>query len=333
MNVEYYTSKGISKLSVLSMMKLLVFTIIYSPLYYILVWWHYFLARSCKHNYKYEVSLCLIFKNEAKYLKEWLDYHILIGVDHFYLYNNNSDDGYADVLAPYIEKKIVTLVDFPFKYAQLKAYNDCYEQNKKETHWLGYIDADEFVNIRDCNNIKSFLMKYGKFPAVTFNWRMFGTSGHIFRPDKMVIEAYTSCWPCLTSTGKTFINNDYDFNEISVHWHTAKFCGIKLFPVNLSKIISIHNKSLINSAVASKGYLNHYWSKSLSEYVYKDYVKGDVASKELEKRKTEGNRFLSHELNNSDKDYSIQRWLTPLKREIENLSNEAIINKLKKREK
>lgn len=51
---------------------------------------------------KYKIALCLIFKNEAPFLKEWLDYHLTIGVDHFYLYNNNSDDNYLDVLNTYI---------------------------------------------------------------------------------------------------------------------------------------------------------------------------------------------------------------------------------------
>lgn len=50
-------------------------------------------TRACK----YEVSLCLVFYNEAKFLKEWLDYHLVIGVSHFYLYNNNSTDDYMPV--------------------------------------------------------------------------------------------------------------------------------------------------------------------------------------------------------------------------------------------
>lgn len=38
-----------------------------------------------------------MFYNEAKFLKEWLDYHLVIGVGHFYLYNNNSTDDYMPV--------------------------------------------------------------------------------------------------------------------------------------------------------------------------------------------------------------------------------------------
>lgn len=38
-----------------------------------------------------------MFYNEAKFLKERLDYHLVIGVSHFYLYNNNSTDDYMPV--------------------------------------------------------------------------------------------------------------------------------------------------------------------------------------------------------------------------------------------
>ena len=37
---------------------------------------------------KYKLSICAIFKNEANYLKEWIEYHRMVGVEHFYLYNS-----------------------------------------------------------------------------------------------------------------------------------------------------------------------------------------------------------------------------------------------------
>ncbi|WP_369598480.1 glycosyltransferase family 2 protein, partial [uncultured Muribaculum sp.] len=64
--------------------------LLYAPVSYTLSLIHR--LRSTKHEFRHKVSLCLIFKDEEPYLKEWIDYHILIGVDHFYLYNNNSSD-------------------------------------------------------------------------------------------------------------------------------------------------------------------------------------------------------------------------------------------------
>src|SRR4051794_11337491 len=53
--------------------------------------------------YQYDFTVCAIFQNEAKYLKEWIEYHRLVGAQHFYLYNNRSTDHYMDILQPYID--------------------------------------------------------------------------------------------------------------------------------------------------------------------------------------------------------------------------------------
>lgn len=70
-------------------------------------------GKKDKRKLKYMVSFCLIFKNEAPFLKEWLDFHLTVGVDHFYLYNNNSDDNFREILEPYIGLGIVTLIEWP----------------------------------------------------------------------------------------------------------------------------------------------------------------------------------------------------------------------------
>ena len=94
---------------------------------------------------KYYLSLCSIFKNEGKYMKEWLDFHLIVGFEHFYLYNNFSSDNYQKVLKPYIEKGIVTLIDWPYQYGQMVAYNDCIKRFQEESNWIAFMDLDEFA--------------------------------------------------------------------------------------------------------------------------------------------------------------------------------------------
>ena len=54
------------------------------------------------------LSVCAIYKNEARYLAEWLEFHLLAGVEHFFLYDNNSTDDHREVLAPYLRAGVVT---------------------------------------------------------------------------------------------------------------------------------------------------------------------------------------------------------------------------------
>ena len=285
------------------------------PISYLLVWLHTLFVRR-KRGYKYEVSLCLIFKNEAPYLKEWIEYHRLIGVDHFYLYNNFSDDNYREVLSRYIEQGLVTMIEWPHQYAQVAAYEDCHVRVKNETHWLGYIDADEFVNLQELNDIKLFLRKYNTYPALYLYWKMFGTSGVVKEsPNYLVTESYTASWPYLCDVGKSFINNDYREFKIGIHQSTASLCHFPIFPIDDKKVFKPFFSNPLTSLCGYKprAYINHYWSKSYEYYKYKDFQKGDADKIDNVQIRKHAGRFEWHELNNSIHDYSIQRWLVLLK--------------------
>lgn len=130
---------------------------------------------------KYKLSVCAILQNEAPYLKEWIEFHRILGVEHFYLYNNRSVDKPLEVLKPYIEKGIVTYKYWPHVgqvYAQSVAYDDCLAETKKSSDWVAYIDIDEFLFVTTAPNLRAFLRNYEKDPigAVCVNWQMYGTS-------------------------------------------------------------------------------------------------------------------------------------------------------------
>ena len=38
-----------------------------------------------------KTAICTCIKNEQSYLKEWIDYHINLGFDHIYLYEESID--------------------------------------------------------------------------------------------------------------------------------------------------------------------------------------------------------------------------------------------------
>ena len=288
--------------------------LLYSPLYYSVILIKHLLFP-CRKTFRYKVSLCLIFRDEGHYLKEWLDYHILIGIDHFYLYNNFSKDNYKEILNPYIKKGIVTLIEFPYEYAQAKAYQDCYEKAKDESEWLGYIDTDEYINLQKHDNISDFLKQYHLYPSLYLNWLIFGTSGHIRENyDQLTIERYTQCWNYLTATGKSFIHNTFNNFSISIHFHKCTFLGIPLYSITPIKSVCINMHSAITRGIDKIGFINHYWSRSYEFYIYKDFEKGDVASASNIVAKQRKGRFEMHELKNSTKNFSIQRWLLMMKK-------------------
>ena len=49
------------------------------------------------------LSIAAIYRDEGPYLREWIEFHRLVGVERFFLYNNRSTDDHLEVLAPYID--------------------------------------------------------------------------------------------------------------------------------------------------------------------------------------------------------------------------------------
>ncbi len=132
---------------------------------------------------KYEFSVCAIFKNESGYLKEWIEYHRLVGVDHFYLYNCASTDNSLKELRPYIQKGIVTLIQWPDPCAgrvdcdylwalttQIPAYeNAAHIRASKDSKWLMFLNIDEFLVPMPGNRLAEVLNKYKDYSAITLS--------------------------------------------------------------------------------------------------------------------------------------------------------------------
>lgn len=132
--------------------------------------------------YPYDFAICAIFQNEGPYLKEWIEYHKIVGAKHFYLYNNYSQDNYLTVLKPYISSGTVELVDWiepDFQsYGQRMAYMDAIYKARGNAKWLALIDIDEYLVPKTGESIPEFLTQFEKegIGGVAINWQMFGTS-------------------------------------------------------------------------------------------------------------------------------------------------------------
>jgi hypothetical protein len=140
---------------------------------------------------KYNLSICAIFKNEAPYLAEWIEFHKVVGVEKFYLYNNNSTDNYLDVLRPYMNGDEIILIDWPQHPAQLEAYEHCLKTYGDESKWIAFIDIDEYLFSPIKSDLKEVLEEFQDYPGVVVNWLIFGDSGHDQKPNGLTIENFT----------------------------------------------------------------------------------------------------------------------------------------------
>lgn len=274
------------------------------------------ISRPVVTDKKYDVSICAIFKNEAIYLKEWIEFNRIVGIDHFYMYNNNSEDDFIRVLQPYINEGIVTLIDWPHNQMQMESYKDCIRRFSAETKWIGFIDIDEFIVPKSTDTIYEFLRPFEKNRgAVKIYWKLFGTSGRTDRNvENLVVEDFTVCWSKYCDIGKCFYNTAYGFDENSDkgkqlhHMFWARLNGRNIPPVNIFDKVCLGN---INKATKFDFpiQINHYFTKSYKEYALKK-SRGDVY---FNINPHDEAYFYEHEMKCMKEDYSAYKYLIKLK--------------------
>ena len=144
------------------------------------------------------LAVCAIFRNESPFLYEWIRFHLLQGVEHFYLYDNQSDDAPHNILAPFVEQGLVTLThwDIPFHHgAQTKAYYHCLEHSRGHARWVAFIDIDEFLFAPGNRPLTRVLPDYETFPGVVVHWQVYGSGGQVFANSEPVISRFLKRGP------------------------------------------------------------------------------------------------------------------------------------------
>ena len=139
----------------------------------------------------YFLAVCAIFRDEAPYLREWITFHLLQGVEHFFLYDNGSTDDWQRAIAAEVASGQVTVHTWSYESrAQFEAYDDCLQRHGAEARWIAFIDVDEFLFSPTGVNVPTILDRFASHPGVAVNWRTFGTGGHRRLPAGPVIQNY-----------------------------------------------------------------------------------------------------------------------------------------------
>ena len=75
-----------------------------------------------------------------------------IGVTNICLFDNNDKNGesFSDVIGDYIESGFVIVKDVRGESKmQIPCYQTCYDEYNKKYDWIGFFDADEFLEIEE----------------------------------------------------------------------------------------------------------------------------------------------------------------------------------------
>ncbi len=137
------------------------------------------------------LSLCSCLGYDAPYLVEWLEFHRLVGVERFFLYNNGDREAQRELLEPYVDSALVVLRDWPDFPPQVSAFRDCLQTHADGSRWIAFVDTDEFLFSPAGRPLPDLLSEYEGEPGVGVNMAIFGPSGHDAKPPGLVTESYT----------------------------------------------------------------------------------------------------------------------------------------------
>jgi hypothetical protein len=228
------------------------------------------------------LSVCAIYRDEASYLAEWIEFHRLVGVERFFLYDNFSRDDHREVLLPYVEQGTVVLTDWHVReedvvapstprweahaVVQAQCYDDCIRRHGEESRWIAFIDTDEFLFSPTGHPLPEILAEYEAWPGVAVNWMVFGTSDHESRPSGLVIESYVRRSP-ETATGNRIVKSIVDPSRVAGCQSVHHFVYLDGHAVNERREPVEGGHSDYHSS--SRLRVNHYWTKSEDEFAQK----------------------------------------------------------------
>jgi hypothetical protein len=209
------------------------------------------------------LSIATIARGEALYIEEWVKYHLGIGVDHIYLYDNEYKH-VKEFPVRLVHKCLgpqVTLIPFEGETMQTKMTEHALFNFRKATRWLAFTDVDEFFIPYKTDNLKEVLSAYEKYPALGVHWRLFGSSNRKSYSPEPVLERFTRRAAevdrhikCITVPTKTY-------KWVTVH----KFTHGRESAVDENYIEIPESESRPELPTADIIGINHYVTKSYEE--------------------------------------------------------------------
>ena len=149
---------------------------------------------------KNNLAVVLICKNEEDYVDEWIRYHALAGVRHFYIYDNDYSSGSTAAKARAHNRGGVVVIVHPWKLKASAGQCAVSPQGAAYVHaalcyghkhrWMAFIDIDEFIVPRQHGTIIEALDRLGRHSNISLPWSQFGNCGHTAKPSGPCAFAY-----------------------------------------------------------------------------------------------------------------------------------------------
>ena len=206
---------------------------------------------------KLRTCIVCFAKNEDRTIQEWLNYHIKLGFDKIFLYQNDWNCN--------VECDFLIKLRMNGKNMQVPAYTHWLSSEyRNEFDWAAIIDCDEFIVLHKHKNISEFLFEFdtNDVVGVSANWVFFSHGGKEspYPNPESLLKRFTFRQNGSNSHVKTilnlkmkfFMNTPHSPNRPTIDTNRKKFFG----PYNPNGPIDVIQ-------------INHYYFKSRQEWIEK----------------------------------------------------------------
>lgn len=229
-----------------------------------------------------------VIKNEHEYLDEWIKYHLDLGIDHIFIFEDIDSDSHKDICDKYGDRVTLSSIfsvlnDLARREALFlkktkmdnpqHLYFKCALMTIKLTYqgkydWCFIIDNDEFITFENKCDLKEMLSLYQGYDAFVMQWKCYGANGYINKPnysDKGLIETYIK-------------ESNYPGHDV-LEWTTKTCYNVNTFketyfknnhqPTDECKWCKTDYSNNRTKPVFNNVYIRHYMTKSWEEYISK----------------------------------------------------------------
>ena len=227
-----------------------------------------------------KTCIITIVKDEQLYLEEWIAYHLKLGIDKLFIYEDINSSSHLSITSKYKNVELRHVLDL-FKIEQERSdeiirrlnlqkfqndyFNLAYKEVKPYFDWCFIMDVDEYITIDD--DLHNVLMKYNDYDAFLLH----NANGLYYMPNApySLVNTYTE--KCGFSKIDLQTRNT---KKICLNCRTYDYVFMMHWPYNLSKwCLSDKEKSFYNVTYKNI-YLRHYVCKSYEEYATKLFIRG-----------------------------------------------------------
>lgn len=219
--------------------------------------------------------ICCCAKHEVNYILEWVNYHLRLGFDRIYIYNNDDDQKILKTLLNGIDK--ITLIDYSKKkHFKSSLIRDHYIDGFFK--WCAFIDCDEFITLNGYTNIKDYI---NSFPddcyAISLNWLCYGSNGNnTFNPipiqKRMKFCGVPIEWdnPVVKHPQNEFVKTIYKkhYHHKLLNPNAHCFVTDGLYSNDGKKIIKQNVDGMLSPINLNVAYIKHYYIRDFDHFIF-----------------------------------------------------------------